>query len=90
MELGLKNKQALVTASSEGIGRGIASSLAREGAKVSIAARNVEKLERTHQEIGALHFFPADISAADGVTVLIESYERILVINTAGPPKGGV
>jgi len=39
MDLNLKNKVALVTGGSTGIGRAIAGTLAKEGAKVLIVAR---------------------------------------------------
>ncbi len=45
MELGLKDKTALVTGASMGIGRGIAEALAREGVRLAIAARRQALLE---------------------------------------------
>lgn len=44
-------KVALVTGSSNGIGRATAILLAREGAKVTITGRNAQRLEETKQEI---------------------------------------
>jgi len=49
----LKDKVALVTGASQGIGRATAIALAAAGAKVACAARNVEKLEAVVAEIGA-------------------------------------
>jgi 3-oxoacyl-[acyl-carrier protein] reductase len=49
----LKDKVALVTGASQGIGRATAIALAAAGAKVICAARNVEKLEAVVAEIGA-------------------------------------
>ena len=51
MELGLKDRVALITGSSYGIGRGCAEGLAKEGAHVAICARNKDKLDQTVSEI---------------------------------------
>jgi 3-oxoacyl-[acyl-carrier protein] reductase len=53
MELGLQTKRALVTGASMGIGRGIALSLAREGARLSLVARRGNLLEELACEITA-------------------------------------
>ena len=53
MDLQLRNKTALVTGASVGIGRGIALALAAEGVKLAITARRVEKLEELAAEIEA-------------------------------------
>jgi NAD(P)-dependent dehydrogenase (short-subunit alcohol dehydrogenase family) len=51
MDLGLTDKTALVTGGSKGIGRAVALSLAAEGARVMICARDPDTLERTAGEI---------------------------------------
>ncbi|HQA35325.1 MAG TPA: SDR family oxidoreductase [Casimicrobium huifangae] len=51
MDLQLRNKTALVTGASVGIGRGIALALAAEGVKLAITARRAEKLEELAAEI---------------------------------------
>ncbi|MFZ1104551.1 MAG: SDR family oxidoreductase [Hyphomicrobiaceae bacterium] len=53
MDLQLKNKAALVTGASVGIGRGIALALAREGVRVAVAARRGDLLETLAGEIAA-------------------------------------
>jgi 3-oxoacyl-[acyl-carrier protein] reductase len=51
MEMNLKNKTALVTGSTRGIGKAIAIELAKEGVNVLINGRNDEEVERTVNEI---------------------------------------
>src|SRR2546422_524451 len=51
MDLQLKGKIALVTGGSEGIGKGIARALAREGCDIAMCARRKEPLEATAEEI---------------------------------------
>jgi NAD(P)-dependent dehydrogenase (short-subunit alcohol dehydrogenase family) len=51
MDLQLKGKTALVSRSSEGIGKGIAMMLAKEGVDVAICARRMEPLQKTADEI---------------------------------------
>ena len=53
MDLGLKDKVAIVTGGSRGIGRAIALTLAAEGCNVAICARGEEKLRETEAEIEA-------------------------------------
>ena len=57
---GLKDRRWIVTGGSRGIGRAIAESLVREGARVAITARDAADLERTGGEIGAFPV-PADV-----------------------------
>jgi NAD(P)-dependent dehydrogenase (short-subunit alcohol dehydrogenase family) len=52
MDLGIAGKRALVTASGRGLGRGIAETLAREGAKVAVVSRTSQDIEDLLSEIG--------------------------------------
>lgn len=53
MELGLKGKNALITAASRGLGRASALALAHEGARIAVAARNIDTTEGFLDELRA-------------------------------------
>ena len=97
MDLGLKDRVALVTASSRGIGRAIAEELAAEGATVVISSRNQGNIDEAAQSIaeatGAeVAGIVADCTVLADVERLVEETESrfsridILVNNSAGPP----
>ncbi len=98
MELGLKNKVAFVAASSEGLGKGVALELAREGASIIICGRNGETLKRAEAEIKAygtrILSLTGDLSIARDRIRMIEATLKefgrvdILVTNSGGPPAG--
>jgi len=74
MELELEGRVALVMAASRGIGRGIATVLAREGARVAIASRSREAVERAASEIAAAAGGDADGSATGGDTAEVRGF----------------
>jgi 3-oxoacyl-[acyl-carrier protein] reductase len=99
MDLGIKNKVALVAASSRGLGKAIAFQLSREGTKVVICARNKERLGKTRDEIaaetgGVVRAFVADVKDKKQVSKMVEQTVKelgiieILVSNAGGPPSG--
>lgn len=62
----LKNKNALITGGSQGIGLAIARAFVKEGAKVAIAGRSLEKLQEARKKIeGDVLIFPADVTKVD-------------------------
>ena len=97
MDLGLKGRVAIVTGSSQGIGKAIALGLAKEGVGVSISARNEKQLDETAKEIrltgAAALAVPTDLTIEDDIRRLVartaEAFGRIdiLVNNTGGPPS---
>ena len=95
MDIGIAGRTALVCASSRGLGRACAFSLAREGAHVTINGRSADILERTAEEIrtatGAeITTVIADIANEEGRAAVLEKCGSpdILVNNAGGPPPG--
>jgi len=99
MDLGLKNRVALVAAASQGLGRAVAEELAAEGASLVLCARNPTTLAETAAAIAdstGAHVLavPADVTDVEQITRLVQSgNERfgridILVTNAGGPPAG--
>ena len=95
MDLGLKGKKAIVCASSRGLGKACALSLAREGVDVVINGLHQERLDAAQTEIeslgaGGVTAVLADINTEDGRSELIAACPDadILVNNNSGPPPG--
>jgi len=97
MDLGIQGKNALVMASSSGLGLACATALAKEGVNVWINARNAQRLQAAAAAIrqladGRVVPVVADItSEADRRRVFAEVPEiDILVTNNEGPQPGGM
>jgi len=97
MEFGLKDKVAFVAASSQGLGKAVASELAREGARIIICGRNAESLKSAEAEIsklGSVLSIQGDLSNGQDRKRIIETTLKefnsvdILVTNSGGPPAG--
>lgn len=99
MDLGIKDKVALVTASSRGLGRAVAEELAAEGANLVLCARSQSSLDETVRAITGstgvkVISVVADISDPAAVervwTCARDEFGRvdILVNNAGGPPAG--
>jgi 3-oxoacyl-[acyl-carrier protein] reductase len=92
MDLGIKGKTAFVLGASSGLGFGVASELAKNGARVAICGRNKDKLEKAAGEIGAFPVMGDLTNSTDIVEMIREVRIKlgeidILVTNTGGPPK---
>jgi 3-oxoacyl-[acyl-carrier protein] reductase len=99
VDLGLKGKVAIVAASSKGLGRATAATLAREGALVTVNGRDAATLAQTARAIreelgGDVIEVPGDMTNPADVQRLIDETVRqrggldILVCNAGGPPPG--
>lgn len=71
MDLGIAGKVALVTASTRGIGLGIAQALAREGARVAIAARTESDVKHAAESLGGFGI-AVDLMSEDGPRHAVE------------------
>jgi 3-oxoacyl-[acyl-carrier protein] reductase len=99
MDLGLKDKVAVVAAASKGLGRACAEEFAREGARVVICARGQDALFATRDAIASatgadVHAVAADVSTTDGIdrltTAALQRWGRVdIVVNNAGGPPSG-
>ena len=89
----LKDKVALITGGSSGIGRAAAVAMAREGAKVALSARRAERCQEAADEIegmgGEALALPGDVADAEHVKALVaatvERWSRLdIVVPNAG------
>ena len=93
MDLGIKGKQAIVCASSKGLGRACAMSLAKNGVAVVINGRDEDALVATTRDIEAISDVSvtpvrADVSTPEGQRAILDACPNpdILVNNNGGPP----
>ncbi len=99
MDLKLNNKTALVCGSTAGIGKATAMQLAAEGVKVTLIARNEDKLKEVLADLPKQRqhdYIVADFSNPDDLKSKVSDYIsknngfHILVNNTGGPKAGTV
>jgi 3-oxoacyl-[acyl-carrier protein] reductase len=97
MDTGLRNRVAIVAASSQGIGRATALALAAEGANLALCARNSEALklvaEQAHQSYGVeVYTENFDVADDERVRSFVSSVQKrfgrvdVCVTNAGGPP----
>ena len=83
MDLGLKGRTALVTGGSRGVGRAIAVSLLKEGVRVMISGRNVQRLAAARDALaketgGEVHAAPADVGSDAEVKTMVAAALKAL------------
>ncbi len=100
MDMGLKNRVALVAASSQGIGLATAEAFAAEGCRVAMCARNAETLQAAAEKVRKQHHAevlaePFDVTDAAAVNRFVAAVASkfgsldICVTNAGGPPAKG-
>src|SRR5271157_5151325 len=100
MDLALKNKKAIVTGGSAGIGKAVTRTLAREGVDIAICARRKEPLEAAAAEISKetgckIIAIAADLTKpADAENFVKKAHAALgridILVNNAGSAPGGV
>lgn len=98
MDLGLKGKVAMVAGASRGLGNAVADALALEGARISAASRDAERIAAAGARLsgygGDVLTVATDLTtAADIERWFSATFERfggvdLLFVNTGGPPAG--
>jgi 3-oxoacyl-[acyl-carrier protein] reductase len=95
VDIGLQNRHAVVCGASKGLGYACAEALAREGASVTLVARNETELaaaaKRLRESYAAqVDVIVADVSTQSGRALIVSQAKNvdILINNAGGPPPG--
>ena len=97
MDLSIKGKNAIVCASSQGLGKSAAVDLAKEGVNLAICSRNKDKINLVKEEIEQTSdvkvvAIEADLSSEKDISALFQKAKKelkaidILINNNGGPP----
>lgn len=91
MDLKIKGRLALVTGSTQGIGRAVADALVAEGARVIVNGRDSGRLDETVSALsqhGEAHGILADLSTAEGAQTIVDAVSAIgavdILVNNVG------
>jgi NAD(P)-dependent dehydrogenase (short-subunit alcohol dehydrogenase family) len=92
MDLQLQGKIVLITGGSKGLGLACAHAFLAEGARVAIASRSHENLQRARAELGAVETFAADLCQPRAAAEMVEAVERRVgavdvLVNCAGAAR---
>jgi len=92
MDLGLKDKLVLITGGSKGIGFAAAKAFLAEGARVAIASRSQDNLDRACAACPGIEAFAADLTLPRAAEQLVDAVERRIgaidvLVNCAGAAK---
>jgi len=99
MDLGLKDRVAIVAAASQGLGKAVAKELALEGCRVAICSRNKEAIEGTAKDIrqatgGEVLGVQANLTDPEQIKRFVQTTAdkfgtvHVLFANAGGPPPG--
>jgi len=95
VDLGIAGRNALIAASSAGLGYATAAALSEAGCTTVLSGRNQERLENAARSIPGSIPIVSDVSNAEGASILVTQAEEalgagidILVTNAGGPPPG--
>ena len=92
----LRDKKALITGASGGIGKELARVLVEYDAEVCISGRNVEELNELKESLGdKCHIVPCDLSNKNEISELVSKSEKVLgqvdiLVNNAGITKDNI
>jgi NAD(P)-dependent dehydrogenase (short-subunit alcohol dehydrogenase family) len=92
MDLGLKQKNVLITGGSKGIGLACARAFLAEGARVAIVSRSQANLDAARSSLGKVHVETADLTDAAAAAAMVERVEKEfgpldVLVNSAGAAK---
>jgi NAD(P)-dependent dehydrogenase (short-subunit alcohol dehydrogenase family) len=92
MDLGLKQKNVLITGGSKGIGLACAKAFRAEGARVAIVSRSQENLNAARSTLGDVYTIAADLTDANAAAAMVERVEKEfgaldILVNSAGAAK---
>jgi NAD(P)-dependent dehydrogenase (short-subunit alcohol dehydrogenase family) len=92
MDLGLKQKNVLITGGSKGIGLACAKAFLAEGARVAITSRSSDNLNSAKRTLGDVYTIAADLTDAAAAGAMVERVEKEfgpldVLVNSAGAAK---
>lgn len=92
MDLGLKDKNVLITGGSKGIGLACAHTFRGEGARVALVSRSPANLDNARRALGEAYTLAADLSDAAAAAAMVERVEADfgpidILVNSAGAAR---